>query len=168
MRVYYGLPFALVRVHKKMNMGLIYKPYKSISLSPHCVQPLPLQSLRIEYKMNDCVPLLLVSCHVYTSYLYLPIYICCEPSIRVSPYRLAAHLGIAATLFGGLIWTSMSLLRPPSSLHLTAASCGAALAARKRAPFFFAVLPVSFMSGAFVAGNDAGRTNNTWPKMADG
>jgi cytochrome c oxidase assembly protein subunit 15 len=33
---------------------------------------------------------------------------------RVSPYRLAAHLGMATTLYSGLLWNSFSLLIKPT------------------------------------------------------
>lgn len=32
---------------------------------------------------------------------------------RVSPYRLAAHLAMATTLYSGLLWNSFSLLIKP-------------------------------------------------------
>ena len=38
---------------------------------------------------------------------------------RVSTYRLAAHLALAAIIFGGLFWTALDLLRPqPSSAFI--------------------------------------------------
>lgn len=33
---------------------------------------------------------------------------------RVSPYRLATHLGLATTLYTGLIWNAFSLLLKPA------------------------------------------------------
>lgn len=85
----------------------------------------------------------------------------------VSPYRLATHLIAATILFSSLIWTSLGILLPPSAIHLSHLSCTAALNARKVAAFLFPFAPMTFISGAFVAGNDAGYSYNTWPKMLD-
>jgi cytochrome c oxidase assembly protein subunit 15 len=88
---------------------------------------------------------------------------------RVSPYRLASHFTAALTLYVGCVWTSLSLLRPsPVALH---GSCQEALASARK--LRRATLPVAclvtltLLSGPFVAGNDAGRAYNTWPKMLD-
>ncbi|CAA0814402.1 Cytochrome c oxidase assembly protein COX15 [Striga hermonthica] len=85
---------------------------------------------------------------------------------RVSPYRLAAHLTSAFIIYSGLFWTALSVVMPePPAESLTWVQ-GAAKVKR-------IVLPVSILvgitaiSGAFVAGNDAGRAFNTFPKMGD-
>lgn len=84
-----------------------------------------------------------------------------KKEIRVSPYRLATHLGLAFTTYSLLVWTGLDVLYksapaisppPPRLLRpLAATSCGLVFA--------------TAMSGAFVAGNDAGRAYNTFPKM---
>ncbi|MDO8678149.1 MAG: COX15/CtaA family protein [Acidobacteriota bacterium] len=79
---------------------------------------------------------------------------------RVSPYRLAAHLGLAAIIFGGLFWTALDLWRPqPSSVPVPAA-------ARRLATAVIALVFVTIISGGFVAGTKAGFAFNTFPLMA--
>lgn len=78
---------------------------------------------------------------------------------RVSPYRLAAHLGLAAAIFGGMCWTALDLLRPqPSSVPVPAA-------ARRLATAVTALVFVTILSGGFVAGTKAGFAFNTFPLM---
>ncbi|CAA2994966.1 cytochrome c oxidase assembly COX15 [Olea europaea subsp. europaea] len=85
---------------------------------------------------------------------------------RVSPYRLAAHLTSAFAIYSGLFWTALSVVMPEPPAESVAWVQGAAKVKRL-------VLPVSILvgitaiSGAFVAGNDAGRAFNTFPKMGD-
>jgi heme a synthase len=76
--------------------------------------------------------------------------------VDVSQYRLAAHLTLAAVIFGAIIWTVLGLAdrRPaPSSGREWAALILAGLI----------VLQVA--AGGFVAGLDAGMGYNTWPLM---
>jgi cytochrome c oxidase assembly protein subunit 15 len=85
---------------------------------------------------------------------------------RVSPYRLANHWTAALTLYLGTLWTSFSLLRQsPSLLHPTAEAISAAKRLRFWALPVTGLLGLTLLSGPFVAGNDAGRAFNTWPKM---
>ncbi|CDI83907.1 cytochrome C oxidase assembly factor COX15, putative [Eimeria acervulina] len=91
---------------------------------------------------------------------------------RVSPYRLAFHLLMAGGLYTVLLWQTLSLLLPTparaaAAATTAAATAAAAAAARKDAHAFAAIAALTFSSGAFVAGNDAGRCCNTWPKMGD-
>lgn len=88
---------------------------------------------------------------------------------RVSPYRLASHWAAALTLYVGCVWNSLSLLRPsPETVH---GSCSEAIAAARKLRLaalpVAAIVGVTLLSGPFVAGNDAGRAYNTWPKMLD-
>ena len=82
----------------------------------------------------------------------------------VSPYRLAAHLGLAVLIYGCLVWVALGLL--------TGAAAGAAgqrrQAGRWRGALWAAtaLLFLTILSGAFVAGNDAGLAYNTFPLMA--
>lgn len=77
----------------------------------------------------------------------------------VSPYRLVIHLGLAFLLFGVLVWTAMTLLRPkpepmpvPASLRrLVHAAAGLAV--------------LTMLAGGFVAGIRAGLDYNTFPLM---
>ena len=81
---------------------------------------------------------------------------------RVSPYRLAAHLTAATVLYSGLVWTGLTALRPNRMVEVTAA------VKKLRSAFGVALgaTAVTFLSGAFVAGNDAGHAYNDWPLYA--
>ncbi len=71
----------------------------------------------------------------------------------VSPYRLAAHLGLAILIYGAILWTAWGLAAPRGS-------------ARTRGPIALAALVFATMiAGAFVAGLDAGLVYNTFPLM---
>ena len=97
---------------------------------------------------------------------------------RVSPYRLATHLTGAWTLYSVLAWTAMDLLRasPAAAAAAAAAATGSpAAAALQHAALRSLALPtgaaltllaVTTVSGAFVAGNDAGHAYNDWPLFA--
>ncbi len=80
---------------------------------------------------------------------------------RVSPYRLAAHLGLAAVVFGGLFWTALDLLRPRPAPAPIPVSAGV----RRLATAVTALVLVVIVSGAFVAGTRAGFAFNTFPLM---
>ena len=76
---------------------------------------------------------------------------------QVSHYRLAAHLGAAFLVFALMFWRSQSLLSSPSGVN--------------RHPWFArtlaltVIVSITVLSGAFVAGLDAGLIYNTFPKM---
>jgi cytochrome c oxidase assembly protein subunit 15 len=82
---------------------------------------------------------------------------------RVSPHRLAAHLGLAFAILALLLWVALDLLPaprapgPPASRRLAAAALGLA-----------GLVFVMVLSGAFVAGAHAGFQFNTWPLMGKG
>ncbi len=80
----------------------------------------------------------------------------------VSPYRLAAHLGLAVAIYGCLIWVALGLLTGGGVQHVRHAGRwrGAVWAAT-------GLVFLTIISGAFVAGNDAGLAYNTFPLMAD-
>lgn len=82
---------------------------------------------------------------------------------RVSQYRLAAHLGSAFVLYSLLLWGGLSQMLKPNmiqtSRHLSLL--------RKSAHGVTALVFVTALSGAFVAGLDAGLVYNSFPKMAD-
>lgn len=87
---------------------------------------------------------------------------------RVSPYRLASHWTAALTLYAGVLWNALSLLRPnPAELHKTAEAVAAALRLRRLSLPVISFVVLTLLSGPFVAGNDAGHAYNTWPKMLD-
>ena len=80
----------------------------------------------------------------------------------VSPYRLAAHLGLAVAIYGCLIWVALGLVMGGTVERLQQAG-------RWRGALWGAtgLVFVTILSGAFVAGNDAGLAYNTFPLMAD-
>lgn len=78
--------------------------------------------------------------------------------VDVSQYRLAAHLAAASILFVALIYVARRLI-PVQSTH------------KVSTPWFWGVIGlaalvfIQLVSGAFVAGLDAGFGFNTWPLM---
>lgn len=82
---------------------------------------------------------------------------------RVSQYRLAAHLGSALLLYAASLWTGLTLLLPanrmPDSRQL--------LNLRRFAKMTGGLVFLTALSGAFVAGLDAGLVYNSFPKMGE-
>lgn len=92
--------------------------------------------------------------------------------IRVSPYRLATHLGMAFTTYTALLWTGLTVLQPESKLNsilptLETSAFNAIKRIRTVGIGAATLIASTIISGAYVAGNDAGRAYNTWPKMGD-
>ncbi|CAL1386738.1 unnamed protein product [Linum trigynum] len=85
---------------------------------------------------------------------------------RVSPYRLAAHLTSAFAIYTGLFWTALSVVMPEPPAESVTWVRGAAKVKRLALPVSL-IVGVTAVSGAFVAGNDAGRAYNTFPKMGE-
>lgn len=83
----------------------------------------------------------------------------------VSQYRLAAHLGLAFIIAGLLVWTGLAVrfdrLRQRNHLSLTRLS-RSSLGILAVIAFLFVVV----LSGALVAGLNAGMIYNTFPMMA--
>ncbi|NIR29887.1 MAG: heme A synthase [Gammaproteobacteria bacterium] len=79
----------------------------------------------------------------------------------VSHYRLAAHLGLAFLIYGYLFYLALGLLVPPPSR----AHQGALPTLRVPALLVLALVFVTVIYGAFVAGLDAGFVYNTFPLM---
>lgn len=76
----------------------------------------------------------------------------------VSPYRLAAHLAMALVIFVIAVWTA---LRLGDTTQSNPAPRGLSRAARVGVGLTI----LTMLSGAFVAGLDAGRVYNTFPLM---
>jgi cytochrome c oxidase assembly protein subunit 15 len=77
----------------------------------------------------------------------------------VSHFRLSAHLLLALTIMGVLVWVALDLRRlartgedRPSRLTLASAAT-------------LAILYVQLLYGAWLAGLDAGKVANSWPDM---
>ncbi|CAL5001460.1 unnamed protein product [Urochloa decumbens] len=85
---------------------------------------------------------------------------------RVSPYRLATHLTSAFVIYCGILWTALSVVMPyPPTGSMNWVNGAANI--RKLAIPVSAVVGITAISGAFVAGNDAGHAYNSFPKMGD-
>lgn len=120
--------------------------------------------------------------------------------IRVSPYRLAAHLGMAVGTYTMLLWTGLGVLSYPVDVYAasssgrnpSAASVAGVQASTENSTMSMlqqyaknltpdalrharttrvgvistvALTGLTILSGAFVAGNDAGNAYNTYPLM---
>ncbi|KAK4683837.1 heme a synthase, partial [Tremellales sp. Uapishka_1] len=85
---------------------------------------------------------------------------------RVSQYRLAAHLSAALALYMGMTYTAFGLLkdiRPSAStISLTTSSI---MKYRRYVGLAGFMVFFTAVSGAFVAGLDAGLVYNEWPTM---
>jgi len=87
---------------------------------------------------------------------------------RVSPYRLAGHLASAFAIYSLLTWTTLSMSMPAPALAAfreQPAVMAAARGLRRAVHPLAGLIGVTALSGAFVAGNDAGRAYNTFPTM---
>ncbi|CAK1555063.1 unnamed protein product [Leptosia nina] len=85
---------------------------------------------------------------------------------RVSQYRLASHLGLAFILYTGLLGGALRVLRPipVKAVYQRVRELGRVTAT---AHFVKAMAFITALSGAFVAGLDAGLVYNSFPKMGD-
>lgn len=82
---------------------------------------------------------------------------------RVSQYRLSAHLGSALLLYCASLWTGLTLLCPPHKL----AETKSLMQLRRFAKGTGGLVFLTALSGAFVAGLDAGLVYNSFPKMGE-
>ena len=79
----------------------------------------------------------------------------------VSHYRLAVHLLTALTILGGLVWTALdlhALAKDPLARPATMTGYAATV---------LSILFIQLLSGAWIAGLNAGYVANTWPLMND-
>ncbi|XP_050459110.1 cytochrome c oxidase assembly protein COX15 homolog isoform X1 [Cataglyphis hispanica] len=99
-----------------------------------------------------------------------------EPSDvpRVSQYRLAAHLGLALLIYTGFLYNALDHLIPAEKLTINSTDIKVSNNALKTIKRFKGLIYsakglifFTALSGAFVAGMDAGLIYNTFPKMAD-
>ena len=89
---------------------------------------------------------------------------------RVSPYRLAAHLTSAFIIYATLLWTTLSVAMPKTSMQMAqelnlAKECASASKLRRVLIPVTLLVSITALSGAFVAGLDAGHAYNTFPLM---
>ncbi|KAK9462004.1 cytochrome oxidase assembly protein-domain-containing protein [Lipomyces oligophaga] len=94
---------------------------------------------------------------------------------RVSQYRLATHLGLAFMVYLAMLWTGLEVLRenkwaknPPGALQTFSQLSNPTLKRYKLfATGLLALVFTTAMSGAFVAGLDAGLIYNEFPYMGE-
>ena len=83
---------------------------------------------------------------------------------RVSQYRLAAHLSSALAIYSTMLWTALELV--PVAAKTASAAPGLRLV-KIGAHALSGILGVTIVSGAFVAGMDAGLVYNEFPYMGN-
>lgn len=87
---------------------------------------------------------------------------------RVSQYRLASHLALAFGLYTLLLWSALDQLLPAETVKISnAAVIKASRKFKMLAHSTKGMIFLTAVSGAFVAGLDAGLVYNSFPKMAD-
>lgn len=82
---------------------------------------------------------------------------------RVSQYRLSAHLGSALLLYCASLWTGLTMLQAPQNMVETKRL----MQLRRFAKGTGGLVFLTALSGAFVAGLDAGLVYNSFPKMGE-
>ncbi|CAD1478938.1 unnamed protein product, partial [Heterotrigona itama] len=96
-----------------------------------------------------------------------------EPSDipRVSQYRLATHLGVALIIYTGFLYNALDYLIPAQKINLNHSNDITLKLKLKRFRTLVhstkGLVFLTALSGAFVAGTDAGLIYNTFPKMAN-
>ena len=84
----------------------------------------------------------------------------------VSQYRLAAHLGLALVIYALAVWTAAELLGVGAgTIHEDSPGEAARGKLRRRSAWFAGFVFFTIVSGAFVAGLNAGLAWNTFPLM---
>ena len=83
----------------------------------------------------------------------------------VSQYRLAAHLLTALVLYAALLWTALDLIYLPNSQSAARAPIPAQRSFARWCGVTAGFVLLVMVSGAFVAGLDAGKIYNTFPLM---
>lgn len=83
----------------------------------------------------------------------------------VSQYRLAAHLSVALVLIGLAVWTAADLRARPPEMFQRRGDPEAARRLARWGAAFVALVALTAVAGAFVAGLKAGHAYNTFPLM---
>ena len=80
---------------------------------------------------------------------------------EVSQYRLAAHLSLAFLIYAALVWTALTLILPGPTMIADRL----ATQVRRLALIALGLIAITVVSGAFIAGIDAGLIFNSFPLM---
>jgi heme a synthase len=86
-----------------------------------------------------------------------------QQAARVSAYRLVAHLSSAVALYSALLYSGLSILSRPVNTNNGIFR----RALRNGAWCVTGLLATTMLTGAFVAGLDAGMIYNTFPKIGN-
>mmetsp|Transcript_24692 Transcript_24692/g.21925 ORF Transcript_24692/g.21925 Transcript_24692/m.21925 type:complete len:313 (+) Transcript_24692:20-958(+) len=86
---------------------------------------------------------------------------------RVSPYRLSVHAGFAYTIYATALWQAFNLLRKPQEDFITHKNIKEHNLMRHKVRFAGILLLGVYLTGFLVAGNAAGHSCNTFPKVGD-
>ena len=84
---------------------------------------------------------------------------------RVSAYRMAFHWTMALAIFAGTAIPAFQLLLPIRAAAVSPQAASAMMSIRRYMLPATGAIGLTLLSGPFVAGNDAGRAYNNWPKM---
>ena len=82
---------------------------------------------------------------------------------EVSQYRLAAHLGLALLILSAVLWVTLDLIKPKAVKISTNMRHDKSFI--RGACALLCLIFLTMLSGAFVAGLDAGNVYNTFPLM---
>lgn len=85
----------------------------------------------------------------------------------VSHYRLAAHLSAAFLIYGFMFWVALDILRPRERFAGFAFTAARTAAIRRWMIVVLALVSITVLWGALVAGLRAGLIYNTFPLMGD-
>ena len=86
---------------------------------------------------------------------------------RVSPYRLSIHAGFAYTIYSISLWQAFHLLRRPQEDFINLKNLADHNFMRVKIRQGLMLLMLVYWTGFLVAGNAAGHSCNTFPKIGD-
>jgi heme a synthase len=87
-----------------------------------------------------------------------------ETRVSVSPYRLAAHLGMAVVVMAAVLWVAFDLAHE-ANRERRQTSTKATRGMLTLAALLVGLIYLQILAGGFVAGLGAGMVYNTWPLM---
>ena len=87
--------------------------------------------------------------------------------IKVSPYRLAIHYGVAITLYTVFLYSGLFFITNPQIIKTNFLFLSTNSIVRRKLVLSLHLFLVALFSGNLMAGNGAGKVCNTFPKMGD-